>query len=122
MRKRHPALIALVLAFAVLVTALVVASCGGGAATTTTAAAPTTTGTPNTTGAPGTTGVTAGAADGVALYTANCARCHDSVPGGSSQQVEAVVLSGKESMPGFKDTLTAEQIAAIVSFVTSGGK
>jgi mono/diheme cytochrome c family protein len=86
-----------------------VVSCGGSDTATTTAA-------------PGTTAVSASVTDGAALYAANCARCHESAPGGSADQVAAIVESGKEDMPAFKDTLTAEEMAAIVSFVTTGGK
>lgn len=106
MSKRHMALIALASAMVVLIAAMVVVSCGG-AATTTTKAAPTT------------TGVSAGATDGATLFAANCARCHKDLPSGGASEVRAIVESGKEDMPKFKNTLTAEEIAAIVSYVTS---
>jgi mono/diheme cytochrome c family protein len=109
MGKRHMALIALASAIVVLIVAMVVVSCGS-AATTTTKAAPTT------------TGVSTGATGGAALFAANCARCHDDLPSGSASEVQAIVESGKENMPPFKDTLTAAEIAAIVGYVTSGGK
>jgi mono/diheme cytochrome c family protein len=109
MSRRHMALIALVSAMVVLVAALAVVSCGGG-------------GTATTTGAPASTAVSAGATGGAALYAANCARCHESVPSDSADQAAAIVESGKEDMPAFKDTLTREEIAAIVSFVTTGGQ
>jgi mono/diheme cytochrome c family protein len=109
MSRRHMALIALVSAMVVLVAALAVVSCGGSGAAT-------------TTGTPATTAVSADATGGAALYAANCARCHESVPSESADQVAAIVESGKEDMPAFKDTLTREEIAAIVSFVTTGGQ
>jgi mono/diheme cytochrome c family protein len=108
MNRRHMALFAQALAL-VLMAALVVVSCGGSDTTTTTVA-------------PATTAVTAGGTDGAALFATNCAGCHADLRAGSADQVAAVVESGKEDMPAFKDTLTAEEIAAIVSFVTAGGK
>jgi mono/diheme cytochrome c family protein len=109
MRKRYLIPIGVVLAILVLLAALVAVSCGGSATTTTTAAVSTT------------TGATTGGIDAAALFASNCAGCHKKVPGGSADEVKTVVEAGKEDMPSFNDKLTADEIAALVTYVTSGG-
>jgi mono/diheme cytochrome c family protein len=109
MRGRHSAPIGSILVVVLLLMVLLAASCGSSGTTTTTAV-------------PATTAMPAGGADGAALYTANCSGCHKDLPSGNAAEVGAVIVAGKEDMPAFQDTLTAEEIAAIVIYVTSGGK
>jgi mono/diheme cytochrome c family protein len=105
------------LAFAMVclvVVALVFASCNGSATTTTTAA---------TSGA--TTTVSAasvGTIDAAALYSTNCAGCHKRIPTESAASVQKVIENGKESMPSFTDKLSADEIAALATYVSNGGK
>jgi mono/diheme cytochrome c family protein len=96
-----------------LLAAVLLAACGSD--TTTTTAGPTTT-------ASGTVTTAGGAIDAAALYAANCASCHKDVPEDSADKVQAVVEQGKESMPGFTDKLSAEEIAALSAWVAAGGK
>ena len=106
---------AIVLAMVCLVlVALVVASCNSSSSTTTTAATSGGTTTVSQTGG--------GAIDAAALYSANCAGCHKSVPSASAAAVKTVVENGKESMPSFTGKLTADQIAALATYVSNGGK
>jgi mono/diheme cytochrome c family protein len=111
MRRRAMFVLGISLAVVLLVVALVAAACGG---TTTTTAAPTTTA--------GVTTSAGGTIDAAALYTQNCVGCHKDIPGGSADAVKAVIESGKESMPGFTDKLSAEQITALVDYTVAGGK
>lgn len=69
---------------------------------------------------------------GESLYTANCARCHGATgAGGAGPSLHnraaetrfayaedniTWVENGGGSMPGFKDSLTSEQIAAVTKF------
>lgn len=117
MRKRYLSLIAV--AVVMLIAMLVLASCGGSTTSTTAASGPVTTAGGATTTAAG------GTVDTAALYTQYCAvaGCHSDLPVGSADDVKAATESGKgSSMPGFKDKLTAAQIAALSAWVANGGK
>jgi mono/diheme cytochrome c family protein len=138
MRKIHLWISVLSAALLVLLV-LVLASCGSTttttaspttlapttttAVTTTTTAAPTTTtaAPTTTTAAPTTTTV---AIDPKALFAANCqgGGCHNGVPKAALATVTKAIQNGIESMPGFTDKLTAEQIAALAAWVAAGGK
>ena len=79
----------------------------------------------------------AGSADtGAAIYATRCASCHGADGGGSfgpalgggvvvgrfpdpADQI-AVVTHGRGSMPSFGDSLTPEQIAAVVDYTRTG--
>jgi len=78
----------------------------------------------------------AGTQDEATLYSTRCASCHGGDGGGSfgpalgagvavgrfpdaADQI-AVVSEGRGSMPGFADTLTPEQIAAVVDYTRTG--
>jgi mono/diheme cytochrome c family protein len=111
MRRKHLALTGVVLTICVVFLALALASCGGSGSTATTTPA---------SSSPSVTQSTGGAID--ALYSQNCSGCHDKVPGADAKDVQKVVESGKEDMPSFKDKLSAEQIAALVTWVAAGGK
>ena len=125
MLKRHLILTGLALAVVLLLT-LVVVSCGSGGTTTSSAASTTeTVSQPVTTsGATTTVGgvTTTGAIDAAKLYATNCSGCHKDVPGATAEQAKAIIESGKESMPSFKDRLSADEIAALAAYVGSGGK
>jgi mono/diheme cytochrome c family protein len=114
MRRRHVTIAVAVLSACVLLVALVLASCGGSGSTATTARA--------TSSSPAVSQTTGGAIDAAALYTANCSGCHKKVPGENAAKTQQIVESGKESMPSFKDKLTAEEIAAVSAWVGDGGK
>ena len=126
-----------------VVLVLVVVSCGSTATTTSTTAAPPTTAAPTTTtAAPTTTTVapttttaapttttaapttTTTAIDPKALFATDCglSGCHNRIPKASLAIVTKVIENGKESMPGFADKLTAEQIAALAAWVANGGQ
>ena len=92
------------------------------APTTTTAAPTTTTAAPTTTTAAPTT--TTVAVDPKALFVQYCqlSGCHNRVPKAALAVVTKVIEKGKESMPGFADKLTAEQIAALAAWVANGGQ
>jgi mono/diheme cytochrome c family protein len=112
MRKWHIGMIGMVVA--VLLVALVLASCGS--STTTTTAGPATT-------AGGATTTTAGGAvDAAALFAQYCQGCHNNPPSGSVDAVTAAIESGKGNMPSLKDKLSTAQIAAIATWVANGGK
>jgi mono/diheme cytochrome c family protein len=113
MRRKHLALTGVVLTICVVLLALALASCGGSGSTATTTPA---------SSSPSVTQSTGGAIDAAALYSQNCSGCHDKVPGADAKDVQKVVESGKEDMPSFKDKLSAEQIAALVTWVAAGGK
>jgi len=72
--------------------------------------------------------------DGENLYLENCARCHELDGGGFSDiypnlagnpivtlhdpvPIIQTVLNGQGSMPAFKNSLTAEETAAILSYI-----
>lgn len=73
--------------------------------------------------------------DGKALFMKNCAACHQAsgkgIPGafpalagnkfvqGKGADVAAVLLKGRGGMPDFSDSLSDQEIAAILSFVRS---
>ena len=74
--------------------------------------------------------------EGATLYSTRCASCHGEGGGGSfgpalgagvavgrfpdpADQV-AVVTQGRGSMPGFVESLSAEQIAAVVEYTRTG--
>jgi len=114
MRKRYLWLVAVTVA--VLVAALVLAACGSSSTSTTAPAGPSTTAGGAVTTAAG------GAVDAAALYAQYCVGCHKDNPGGSADAVKALIEKGKESMPGFADKLTAEQIAALAAWVANGGQ
>jgi mono/diheme cytochrome c family protein len=85
---------------------------------------------------PDTTPVPSAAADsGQAIFETRCARCHgtdgaggfgpalagvvvEAFPDPADQ--EAVVANGRGSMPAFDDTLTPEQISAVVEYTRTG--
>jgi len=78
-------------------------------------------------------GLTGDAASGQPLYVTHCAICHGATGGGGSgpnlvaefnerdEQAEKidVILEGEDSMPGFADTLSDQEIADIVSYLES---
>jgi cytochrome c551 len=126
------AILALALATAL---AVVVVACGddsteGGA--TTPSATPTEVATPTDTATPAgsETSPAAGAADAATVYADNCAGCHG--PDGSGGSARAIagednvdrireqVQEGGDGMPGFSDTLTADQIDALAQYVAGG--
>jgi mono/diheme cytochrome c family protein len=111
MRKRHfwPIVVVVI----VVLATLSLAACG--TSTSSTTAGP-------TTSAAGPTTTAGGAADAAALYTQNCAGCHQFFPNGTADNVKAIIESGKQSMPGFKDQLTADQITALANWIANGGK
>jgi mono/diheme cytochrome c family protein len=97
-----------------VVVALVFASCNSSTTTTSTAAA-----------SGGTTTVSAtsgGTIDAAALYSTNCAGCHKRVPAESVASVQKVMENGKESMPSFTGKLSADEIVALATYVSNGGK
>jgi cytochrome c551 len=114
MSRRYLGLIAV--AVVVLVAALVLAACGSSATTTTAAPA----GSSTTAGV--TTTAAGGAVDTAALYAQYCGGCHNTIPGGSADDVKAAIENGKGDMPGMKDKLTADQITALATWVANGGK
>jgi mono/diheme cytochrome c family protein len=74
--------------------------------------------------------------EGATLYSTRCASCHGEDGGGSfgpalgagvavgrfpddADQI-AVVSDGRGSMPGFADSLTPEQLAAVVEYTRTG--
>jgi mono/diheme cytochrome c family protein len=134
-----------VLLVLIFVVAITIASCGGttattavpsttaapttttAAPTTTTAAPTTTTAAPTTTTAAPTTTTaapttTTAAIDAKALYAQYCQGCHKRVPSASVAVVTKAIANGRESMPGFADKMTPEQIAALAAWVNAGGK
>jgi mono/diheme cytochrome c family protein len=76
------------------------------------------------------------APDGAAIYQINCARCHG--PGGEGAKKGIPLISGHalhhtegdyikqvtdgegKKMPAFRDTLSSEEISAVVKYVRSG--
>ncbi len=74
-------------------------------------------------------------ADGKAIFSKNCAACHQAtgkgIPGafpalagnafvqGNASQVAAVLLKGRGGMPDFSPTLSDADIAEVLSFVRS---
>jgi len=77
----------------------------------------------------------AAAPDGKALFAANCSACHQAqgqgITGafpalaknkfvvGDPKAVAATVLNGRGGMPAFRDSLTDDQLSAILTFVRS---
>jgi mono/diheme cytochrome c family protein len=76
-----------------------------------------------------------GAAAGEAIFATRCASCHGSDGGGGfgptlagvvtsrfpdPADQEAVVANGRGAMPSFSDSLTPEQIRAVVEFTRTG--
>lgn len=75
------------------------------------------------------------AEDGAAIFSQNCAACHQpqgqGIPGafpklagntfvqGPAQQVAHTILNGRGGMPKFGEELSDEQIAAVASYVRS---
>jgi cytochrome c551 len=116
MRRKHVKATLALLAVCVVLVAVVLASCGSSSSTTTTTAAP------QTSSSTTTSQTTGGAIDAAALYQANCSGCHSNVPTGEAAEVKTVIENGKESMPGFKDKLTADEIDALATWVANGGK
>ncbi|MBU2603255.1 MAG: c-type cytochrome [Actinobacteria bacterium] len=112
MHRKHVWSLLLALA---ITTALVIGVAGCGGETTTTTAAPT-----ETTAAP--SGV-----DAAPIYAAKCAGCHGAGGEGGAgpdlraltdaAAVEAQVTTGGGAMPAFGDTLSAEDITALGTFV-----
>jgi|WetSurMetagenome_2_1015567.scaffolds.fasta_scaffold34529_5 mono/diheme cytochrome c family protein len=105
--------IALAMVCLVLV-ALILASCNSSTATTTTAAPAGSTTTASQ--------ASGGTIDAAALYATNCSGCHKNVPGASAAGAKSVIENGKESMPSFTDKLSADEIAALATYVSNGGK
>ena len=118
--------------------AFLATACGGGdsaeetAAETTaapTTAAPETTAAPDTTAAPEST--EAGPADGMAVYEANCSRCHGSDgSGGRGPSLQGIAdeqpdpqdaitqtINGGNGMPSFGDKLSEAEIVAAVDYL-----
>ena len=97
-----------------LVTTVLLVGCGS--STTTQAAATTTTANAGTT-------TTAQAAGGKALFTQYCASCHKNGVGTVSASdlatIEGIIKSGKGSMPSFAANLSAAQISAIATYLTT---
>lgn len=97
-----------------LVAAVLMVGCGS----STTTQAPATTTTPQAA-----TATTGQAADGKALFAQYCASCHANGVGRVSAsdvtKIADIIKSGKESMPGFADKLSAAQIAAIATYLTT---
>jgi mono/diheme cytochrome c family protein len=89
--------------------------------TTTAGATSTTAGATSTTA--GVTPTTAASVDGKALYTQYCVSCHQgglgSITAADQAQVERVIKTGKDSMPGYADKLSAEEITAIFTYLTT---
>jgi mono/diheme cytochrome c family protein len=106
--------------------ALYIAKCAGNATCGVTAA---TNAPPATT----TTGGKAAAPDGKQIFASNCATCHTLKAAGatgtvgpnldtlkpSESKVETQVTNGGGVMPAFKSTLTAAEIKAVATFVSS---
>lgn len=119
MWSRRVPLIGIGACLVLVLVVLVAVACGGTTATTsgpsTTAAGPTT-----TAAAPTTTA--AAAIDAAALYAKDCKGCHATGVSGSAADIEAIIKSGKESMPGFSSSLSAEQITALAAYAAGGGK
>ncbi|OFW61257.1 MAG: hypothetical protein A2133_11230 [Actinobacteria bacterium RBG_16_64_13] len=104
----------LTLVVVLLLVVLIAASCGGSTTTTTGATTATTAASTTTSGG--------SAIDAAALYAANCVGCHSTIPEGDAAEMRSVTESGNETMPGFKDKLTADEITALVNHMTSGGQ
>ena len=79
-------------------------------------------------------GTATAAADGAAIFSKNCARCHG--PQGVKDQrtpnLQTIAIdkahmvnsitNGKDHMPSFKDKLTAQQISAVADLLVSWHK
>ncbi len=116
MRKRSAWLVVTVIV--VLAAALALAACGSNSTATTAAPA----GSATTAGG-ATTTVGAATVDAAAIYAQYCAGCHKNIPGGSADSIRSAAENGwGGEMPGFKDKLTAEEIAALATWVANGGK
>ncbi|MDX6453128.1 MAG: quinohemoprotein ethanol dehydrogenase [Gaiellaceae bacterium] len=106
--------------------ALYIAKCAGNATCGVTAAT-------NAPPASTTTGGKAAAPDGKQIFASNCATCHTLKAAGatgtvgpnldtlkpSESKVETQVTNGGGVMPAFKSTLTAAEIKAVATFVSS---
>ncbi len=93
-------------------------------------AAPETTAVPEETEAPEDTEAPAGDVDGMAIYEANCARCHgsDGTGGRGPSLIEhianhpdkasdiGIVTIGGENMPSFGDKLSEAEIVAVIDY------
>jgi mono/diheme cytochrome c family protein len=124
---------------ATVAVALLATACGGGDSAEETAAETTaapTTAAPETTAAPDTTAATesteaAGPADGMAVYEANCSRCHGSDgSGGRGPSLQGIAdeqpdpqdaitqtINGGNGMPSFGDKLSEAEIVAAVDYL-----
>jgi mono/diheme cytochrome c family protein len=85
-----------------------------------TTVAPTTTAAPQTTTTVAQTTTTA--VDAAALFAKYCTGCHKRAPGASASRAKSVITNGTGEMPGFKNKMTADQIAALAAWVAAGGK
>jgi cytochrome c553 len=96
---------------------------GCGSSTTTQVPATTTTAKAATTTAQAATTTTGQAADGKALFTQYCSSCHKNGVGTVSAsdltRIAGIIKSGKGSMPGFADKLSAAQMTAIAAYLTT---
>lgn len=114
------------------VLALAVVACGDDGATTDAPSAPAETAlpaSPPASASPGATTAPPAPIEGAEVYAAYCAGCHGADgKGGSSApiageddaaEITRVVKNGYESMPGFGDALSADQIEAVSEYVAN---
>jgi mono/diheme cytochrome c family protein len=111
----------LVLALAVVLTA-VLAACGG-SETDGSTATQSTTPTPAATQAGPDAATASPASQGAEVYQAQCAGCHDAgsgLAGEDAAQIRAVVEDGAEGLPAFSGTLTPAEIEAVSEYLAGG--